>query len=58
MSGIRAKNYSDKEVVPKMVYVGDPLFIERNGKWYDKDGNEIEVITCSLEDLLIKLDIK
>lgn len=49
---------NDKEIRPKHVQVGVSLFIERDGKWFNEDGKEIQVKTMSLEDLMEILCMK
>lgn len=59
MAIIRGKITSDKEVIPNVVNIGEPLFTcDGNGIWYKQDGSRVEIETKSLNDLLRELNIK
>jgi|GEM_PF-2006058 len=52
MTMIKGKTTADKEILPKMVNVGDPAFIKNGTSWVRKDGTNVEVQTKSLKQLL------
>jgi hypothetical protein len=59
MAKFPSKATADREVLPKLVQIGEPIFIEKNGKWYrTDDGKEVNIITASLKELMIILGIE
>lgn len=52
MGIIRGKLETYRDVIPKEIVVGKPIFYEKNGKWYlYETGEEIEVEILTWDEL-------
>lgn len=48
----------DKEVWTRHAQIDEVLFTEKEGKWYNRQGEEIQLEVCSLEELIRVTDRK
>jgi len=58
MAMIKDRTRADREVLPKLVQIGEPVFIKLGDKWVRKDNHEIEAISMTLGELTEYLKLR